>query len=78
MESVVAGLRILRRCLQRIGPYLLVEIFLPGGTLLALLLFLYRRGRLGAGDPAAAGTALVPAVLSIIGHGASKVASMSH
>ena len=28
---------------QRLGPYLLIEILLPGGTLLALLLFVYRR-----------------------------------
>ena len=27
----------------RLGPYVLVEIALPGGTLLALLLYLYRR-----------------------------------
>jgi len=77
MESVVAGLRILRRYLQRIGPYLLVEIFVPGGTLLALLLFLYRRARLATGDPTTAGTVLVPAVLSIIGRGGSRLASMS-
>jgi len=32
---------------RRIAPYLLTEILLPGGTLLALLLFLsrYRRAR---------------------------------
>jgi len=77
METVVAGLQILRRYAQRIGPYLLVEILLPGGTLLALLLFLHRRGRLGAGHPATAGIALAPAVVSIIGHGGSKLASMS-
>jgi hypothetical protein len=41
MELV--GLEVLRRLLPRIGPYLLVEIVLPGGTLLALLLYLYRR-----------------------------------
>ena len=28
---------------RRLGPYLMLEILLPGGTLLALLLFLYRR-----------------------------------
>lgn len=28
---------------RRIGPYLLVEALLPGGTLLAVLLYLYRR-----------------------------------
>jgi len=43
METVVVVLDLLRRLVQRAGPYLLVEIILPGGTLIALLLFLYRR-----------------------------------
>ena len=29
--------------LRALGPYLAVELILPGGTLLALLLWLYRR-----------------------------------
>ena len=33
----------LRRWAQAFGPYLMLEILLPGGTLLALLLYLYRR-----------------------------------
>lgn len=37
------GLAALCRLLSRLGPYLFVEIVLPGGTLLALLLYLYRR-----------------------------------
>ena len=43
MEMLIVGLEILRRSLTRIGPYLLVEIVLPGGTLFALLLYLYQR-----------------------------------
>lgn len=43
MEILIVGLDILRRVLSRIGPYLFVEILLPGGTLLALALYLYRR-----------------------------------
>jgi hypothetical protein len=43
METLIIGLEMLRRLLPRIGPYLLVEIVLPGGTLLALLLYLYQR-----------------------------------
>lgn len=43
MEIVMFGLEILRRALLRIGPYAVVEIVLPGGTLLALLIYLYRR-----------------------------------
>lgn len=34
----------LRRLGRKLGPYLMLELLLPGGTLLALLLFLYRRG----------------------------------
>ena len=47
MEILIAGLEMLRRWLPRMGPYVLVEIVLPGGTLLALLLYLYRRGDSG-------------------------------
>jgi len=43
MEMLIIGLEMLRRSLPRIGPYVLVEIVLPGGTLLALLLYLYQR-----------------------------------
>src|SRR5262245_10584675 len=31
---------------RKFGPYVLLEIILPGGTLMALLLFLYQSGRL--------------------------------
>jgi hypothetical protein len=31
------------RALRALGPYALLELVMPGGTLLALLLFLYRR-----------------------------------
>jgi hypothetical protein len=34
--------------LQGAGPYLLLEILLPGGTLFALLLFLYQRSQRNA------------------------------
>jgi hypothetical protein len=46
MQMVTIALEILRRVCEKAGPYLLLEIFLPGGTLLALLLFLYRRRKL--------------------------------
>ena len=45
MQRVMDHLETLRRYGQRLGPYLMLEILLPGGTLLALLLFLYRRRR---------------------------------
>jgi hypothetical protein len=46
MEIVMLVLEVLRRLLQRSGPYLFVEILLPGGTLLALALYLYRRRKI--------------------------------
>ena len=41
--AVVRSFRIFGTLLQKAGPYLLLEILLPGGTLFALLLFLYKR-----------------------------------
>jgi len=43
MEFIIAIFEIVRRLARDMGPYLLVEILLPGGSLLALALFLYRR-----------------------------------
>lgn len=42
-----ALLATLGEALRRMAPYLLTEILLPGGTVIAMLLFLsrYRRGR---------------------------------
>jgi hypothetical protein len=54
MQLVVSRLGILRGLVQKLGPYLILEIVLPGGTLCALLLFLYRRWRRGADTPRAA------------------------
>jgi hypothetical protein len=54
MELVTTLLTALRRAMQRFGPYLVVEILLPGGTLVALLLLLLRSGRLRMGGPPAA------------------------
>jgi hypothetical protein len=51
MAIVTNSLEILRRLLSRIGPYLIVEIVLPGGTLLALLLYLYRRRKVSIRQP---------------------------
>ena len=41
--SVITSFKALALLLQKAGPYLLLEIVLPGGTIFALLLFLYRR-----------------------------------
>jgi nitroreductase len=41
--TVVRNIKLFGALLQKVGPYLLLEILLPGGTLFALLLLLYRR-----------------------------------
>src|ERR1700730_17181452 len=43
MQFVVRSVGVTWELARRLGPYLMLEILLPGGTLLALLLFLYRR-----------------------------------
>ncbi|HET7363966.1 MAG TPA: hypothetical protein VFJ70_10400 [Burkholderiales bacterium] len=43
METVLAIFEIVRRLARDMGPYLLVEILLPGGSLIAIALLLYRR-----------------------------------
>ena len=44
MTAMIAPhVRFLGRMLRTSGPYLILEILLPGGTLFALLLFFYRR-----------------------------------
>ena len=52
----------LAEALRRIAPYLLTELLLPGGTLLALVLFVsrYRRKRRAQMAAAAAKDAPVP------------------
>jgi hypothetical protein len=42
METVIRSWWMLRALAQKAGPYLILEILLPGGTLFALILFLYR------------------------------------
>ena len=46
MNMVMHHWGTVRRFGQRLGPYLMLEILLPGGTLLALLLFLYQRRKI--------------------------------
>jgi len=43
MQIIIDTAAWLRRLAQQLGPYLMLEILLPGGTLLALMLFVYRR-----------------------------------
>jgi hypothetical protein len=49
-REVMSSLGILRQFVYKLGPYLMLEALLPGGTLFALLLFLYRGRKRNAGD----------------------------
>lgn len=51
-EYVLQRMRDANGLVRRAGPYLLIELLLPGGTLLALLLYLCRRSRAGVGAAA--------------------------
>ena len=65
METTIfKSFKIMSAMLQKAGPYLLLEILLPGGTLFALLLYLYRRQKNGAE---------LPRVVFIVGRVIDKV-----
>ena len=65
MQTAIELLEPLRRVGGKLGPYVLLELLLPGGTVFALLLFLHRRlkaGPAGFAAPLASPPALVSAV----------------
>ena len=72
MQIVLMGLEILHRAGRKLGPYLLLEILMPGGTFLALLLFLYRRNRLPARTNAPRTGYLVAFVACARAHGRAR------
>lgn len=51
MEKFKAARQFLRTLAKQAGPYVLLELLLPGGTLFALLLYVYRSGALTALQP---------------------------
>lgn len=40
--NLMAALKALGDLLRTVGPYVLIEVILPGGTMIALLLYLYQ------------------------------------
>ena len=52
MQFVVRSVGVTWELARRLGPYLMLEILLPGGTVFALLLFLYRRRQLNGASGA--------------------------
>jgi hypothetical protein len=55
------SLAAVRTLVRRTGPYLAIELVLPGGTLIALLLFLYQRRQAGAKGRSPLRARLLPA-----------------
>jgi hypothetical protein len=45
VEHIEAAWNTVRRCGRKYGPYLVLEALMPGGTLLAFALYLYRSKR---------------------------------
>jgi hypothetical protein len=54
---MMAVVKTAAQALRRLGPYAAIELLLPGGSLLAILLWLYRRHRARASAAVALGTA---------------------
>jgi hypothetical protein len=50
LAPVIGGLRRALQVMRQLGPYAAIELILPGGSLLAILLWLYRRSRLARGS----------------------------
>ena len=48
MNIVSRAFESLQRAGRKFGPYLMLELLMPGGTMLALLFFLYRRASQGS------------------------------
>jgi hypothetical protein len=71
MDRVMESLGLLRRVAQNFGPYLMLEIVMPGGTLLALLLFLYRRRKLEAAGASRAVLAVARVLSNFVDQGLS-------
>ena len=51
MQTLMTGWQFLRGLTKQVGPYLVVELLLPSGTLFAFMLFLARSGAFSALQP---------------------------
>ena len=64
-RNLIGQFELLSRFGAKLGPYVLLELLLPGGTLFALLLFLYQRWTLNAASlPTRIGLASPPELMS--------------
>ena len=51
MQMLTCGWQCLRKLMKQAGPYILIELLLPGGTLFALILHISRSGAWNALQP---------------------------
>ena len=51
MQRLTFGWQFLRRLMKKAGPYILIELLLPGGTLFAVILHISRSGAWNALQP---------------------------
>lgn len=51
MQAVLRTIEAAGRAGRRLWPYLMLELLMPGGSLMALLLFLHRRGKFVPAPP---------------------------
>lgn len=51
MQMLTIGWQFLQRLMKQAGPYMLIELLLPGGTLFALTLHISRSGAWSALQP---------------------------
>ncbi len=51
MQMLAIGWQFLQRLMKQAGPYMLIELLLPGGTLFALILLFSRSGAWSALQP---------------------------
>jgi len=51
MQMLTVGWQFLQRLMKQAGPYMLIELLLPGGTLFALILHISRSGAWSALQP---------------------------
>jgi hypothetical protein len=58
-QTLHAAIARVMRSIRSLGPYLAIELIMPGGSIIALALWTYRRRRAARGSLNAASTAVV-------------------
>jgi hypothetical protein len=59
-QTLYAAIARVMRSIRSLGPYLAIELIMPGGSIIALALWTYRRRRAARGSLNTTSTAVVP------------------